>query len=127
MAIVPVGDSSLDSLGDLLEMLPEHLVDQVIKAYAVMQVANLQSQATQAAMAENTTYAFLKAVSTADLAARLVASSQAVSTDQAQLAILKDMQDGFLANVRDALDTTNSTLAEELKATLARVQRNGKA
>jgi hypothetical protein len=117
-----MADSSADAL---LAVLPPALIDQLIQAHGVMQAANLVTQATQAAMAENQRDAVFTALPTIDLTTRMVASSPAITP--ALLNQFGDMQDTYLAQVREAVTMTNDTLVAQLHDALAAVRRNGGA
>jgi hypothetical protein len=112
--------SSPDSLSVVLS---EEQLDLLIKAHAQMAGANLIAQATQAQMADNQVQAVATAVSTVDVAARMVAGSSSVG--QEQLAVLEAMQNHYLGQVYRALTGTNSALVDELHGALTAMRRNG--
>ena len=117
-SMVPVDPSD-----SLLSVLPDELVQQLVKAHGVMVASRLVSQAVQEAMSRNLLDGVFTAASTVDMATRMVVSSPAMTPELMNR--FGVMQDEYVEKVQQAVSTANNTVLAQQHETLNAARRNG--
>ncbi len=115
----------VDPSDSLLSVLPEELVDQLVKAHGVMAASRIVTQAVQQAMAQNQLDGVFTAVPTVDMATRLVAGSPAITPEL--MSRFGAMQDDYVGKVQQAVSAANNALLAQLHETLTAARRNGQS